>query len=299
MDDAISSRNRGSMEKSSIAARRRKTGALNRRFWMSNVTTNHAELICLAHCFCTGLIDASIFGNYSVFVAMQTGNTVILALSTADLSFGQPYSWLTTLVSLASFLLGALATSHLSYRLIPLRRLTISSNLLLQGLLIAVSAILVTQSSIGIPEDNHGNDASRTLTRIEIVAVIPCLAFQSGAQIATSKLLGIDEIPINVVTSLYAGLMGDKDLFVWSKDGKSTWGWQTGDTKRSRRIAAIACVMGGALCAAWILKLGPGLILSLWLGAGIKIIVAVTAALGMGKGYPDDAEDQIGAELHG
>lgn len=266
---------------------------------MSNVTTDHAELICLAHCFCTGLIDTSVFGNYAVFVAMQTGNTVILALSTADLPYGQPYAWLTTLVSLASFLLGALTTAQLSYRLVPLRRLTISANLLLQGLLIAVSAVLVSVSSIDIPEDNRGTYGSRTLSRPEIVAVIPCLAFQSGAQIATSKLLGVDEIPINVVTSLYAGLMGDKDLFIWSKNGRSTWGWQTGDVKRSRRIAAIVCVMGGALCAAWILKLGPGLVLSLWLGAGIKIIVAVIAALGMGKGYSDDAEEKVGAELHG
>lgn len=96
--------------------------------------------------------------------------------------------------------------------------------------------------------------------------------------------MGVDEIPVNVLTSLYAGLMSDKALLTWWKNGKSTWGWHSGDVKRTRRLAAVASIFGGAVCAAWILKKGPGIILTLWLAAGIKIFTAVIAGISLGEG---------------
>lgn len=261
----------------------RKAGLFSRRRWLNPVLTTHCDLILVAHSFCTGLIDATIFANYSVFVGMQTGNTIILALSTASLPAGQPYAYLTTIVSICTFLIGAFTTAQLSYRLGPLRRLTLTSNLLIQGLLIALSAILLSVKGIGIPTDNRQEHVNEVLSQAMIVAAIPPLAFENGMQIVTSKLMGIDEIPVNVITSLYAGLMSDKALLVWRKGGKWTWGWHTGDMKRSRRLAALAAIFGGALCAAWILRKGPGMILSLWLGAGIKICTALIAGMFLGE----------------
>ena len=70
-------------------------------------------------------------------------------------------------------------------------------------------------------------------------------------------------------TSTYADLTGDKDLFV----GKNI--------KRNRRLAAFILLFVGALCAAWIMKLGPGIMLCLWIGAAVKLLVAAGAAVFM------------------
>ena len=103
-----------------------------------------------------------------------------------------------------------------------------------------------------------------------IIGAIPLLAFQSGATIATSRLLGYgNEIPVNVLTSTYAALATDTRLLAWK------------NTPRNRRVGACVCVLGGALCAAWIHKVGPGIVGCLWVGAGLKIVMALAVGLFM------------------
>lgn len=141
-----------------------------------------------------------------------------------------------------------------------MRRSTLTLNFLIQGLMIVVAAAL-TSTSI-VPKDNLSTLADSILRDDHIVIALPMLAIQSGSQIVTSRLLGYNELPVNVLTSTYADLMGDKDLF------------KLHNVKRNRRLAAFALLITGALCAAWIMKRGPGIILCLWLGAGVKLVAA-------------------------
>lgn len=43
------------------------------RWWLDGIDPLHTDLGLLACCFCTGLIDCSVFHNYGAFVGMQTG----------------------------------------------------------------------------------------------------------------------------------------------------------------------------------------------------------------------------------
>ena len=75
---------------------------------------------------------------------------------------------------------------------------------MVQALLILLSAGLATPTGL-IPQNPRGTsrttpDPESIIHNIRIVALIPPLAFQSGVQIATSRLLGFNELPVNVLT---------------------------------------------------------------------------------------------------
>lgn len=234
-----------------------------RRNLFGPLTNKHGDYALLACSFVTGLLDCSTFNNWSVFVGMQTGNTVILCLSSARLPLSQPYSWAATLISLGSFLVGAFVTFRLSTWLGPMRRSVLAGNFIIQGLLIVLGAALTSTDLI--PKDNLSTLSDSVLGSVRFVGALPPLAFQSGAQIITSRLLAYNELPVNVLTSTYADLMGDKDLFAGPFK----------NIKRNRRLAAVFWLLVGAFCAAWMMKKGPGIIGTLWLGAGVKLAVGL------------------------
>lgn len=47
--------------------------ALKQHFWTGEVDVERGDLLLLACCFTTGLLDCSTFRNWVVFVSMQTG----------------------------------------------------------------------------------------------------------------------------------------------------------------------------------------------------------------------------------
>ena len=187
----------------------------------------------------------------------STGNTIILCLSTAGLPRSTPLAYATTLVSLAAFVVGSSVTHFLSQVLGPLRRYVLALNFAFQSLCIILAAIV---TSIHLIPTNDDDSKPPILSDPRIIGVIPALAFQSGATITTSRLLGYGtEIPVNVLTSTYAALATDERLLKWD------------NPPRNRRVAAVLFVIVGALCSAWIMKKGPGLLLVLWICAGVKM----------------------------
>lgn len=82
-------------------------------------------------------------------------------------------------------------------------------------------------------------------------------------QIATSRLLGYNELPVNVLTSTYCDLMGDAKLFALH------------NVKRNRRAAAVILLFGGSIISGWLMRSQGGLQSVLWLAAGIKLLVAI------------------------
>lgn len=143
----------------------------------------------------------------------------------------------------------------------------LASIFLFQAILLIVSAALATPHGL-IPQ-NPGSTTSTTHNsssvenNIRIVSLIPPLAFQSGMQIAASRLLGFNELPVNVLTSTYADLMGDAKLFALN------------NVKRDRRAGAVVLVLVGAIASAWLMRSSGGLLSVLWIAAGIKFMIAV------------------------
>ena len=196
------------------------------------------------------------------------GNTVILGLSTATLP-DNPHAWTTTLVSLASFLLGAFLTFRTTNLVAPKgvtnNRLWLATILLVQSLLVIISAALISANLVphndpGIPTDAH---KAGVIENIRIVSLFPPLGFQSGMQIATSRLLGFNELPVNVLTSTYCDLMGDAKLFALH------------NVKRNRRAIAVVLLFAGAIISGWLMRSQGGTQSVLWLAGGVKLLVAV------------------------
>jgi hypothetical protein len=90
------------------------------------------------------------------------------------------------------------------------------------------------------------------------------LAFQSGGQIVTSRLLGFNEVPTTVLTSVYCDLASDPKFFV--KD----------NVKRNRRAAAVIALLVGGIAGGWISRSSVGLSVNFWIAAVIKMIIAAS-----------------------
>ena len=199
-----------------------------------------------------------------------SGNTVILGLSTAGLP-ANPHAWLTTLVSIVTFLVGAFFTFRVSKLITPegpnRNRFWEASLFMMQALLILLPAALATPDNL-IPQNPGGTSRSTpdppdVIGNIRIVSLIPPLAFQSGMQIATSRLLGFNELPVNVLTSTYCDIMGDFKLFA------------TNNVRRNRRVAAVVLLLIGAIVSGWLMRSDGGLESVLWVAGGIKFITAI------------------------
>ena len=142
----------------------------------------------------------------------------------------------------------------------------------IQAALIAVAAALTTAGLV--PEDRNGD--GQELGNIRIVTALPPLAFHFGMQIATSRILGFNELPANVLTSTYADIAGDPKLF--------SFHW---NPKRDRRIASVFLVLTGAISSAWMMKRGLNIYGQMWIGAGLKFLTATGVWLFMDKDRGD------------
>lgn len=103
------------------------------------------------------------------------------------------------------------------------------------------------------------------------------LAFQSGGQIVTSRLLGFNEVPTTVLTSVYCDLMSDPLLL------------KADNVKRNRRAAAVLSILIGGIVGGWISRSNAGLSTNLWIAAGIKMAISVSWAV-----WPAKSASQLG-----
>ncbi|KAL9032866.1 MAG: hypothetical protein Q9180_006262 [Flavoplaca navasiana] len=224
-----------------------------RRYLTERVDVHYAPLNLLVCCFLVGLIDAASYNTWSVFMSMQTGNTIFLALSTANLPAGSDsFKWARSGVSILSMMIGSLIAGRVYAAVGLTRRSTLIASFLLQALCIAIAAMLVQTDAV--PE----TDATDKI----VLIAIPFLAAQAGAQVATAKSLGFSELPTTVLTSTYNDLASDIHLLAWD------------NPKRNRRVASVVLMMLGAIAGSWVDK-GTGTFTTvLWMGVAVKIILA-------------------------
>ncbi len=134
---------------------------------------------------------------------------------------------------------------------------------MIQGLCIFVAAALVQGGVAPEPEGVVLENGS-TVSFIELLP-LAFLAFQSGGQIVTSRLLGFNEVPTTVLTSVYCDLASDPKLLAPLKK----------NVKRNRRAAAVITLLIGGIVGGWLSRSSARMSSALWLGGAIKIAIAI------------------------
>lgn len=102
--------------------------------------------------------------------------------------------------------------------------------------------------------------------KVHFIELVPLgfLAFQSGGQIVTSRLLGFNEVPTTVLTSVYCDLASDPNLLGLH------------NIKRNRRAAAVLAILAGGIIGGWLSRSKAQMSSALWLAAGIKMAISVS-----------------------
>lgn len=104
------------------------------------------------------------------------------------------------------------------------------------------------------------------------------LAFQFGGQIVMSRVLGVNEVPTNVLTSLYCDLLSDPLLAAPPSK----------NPKRNRRVASIVLLFAGGIAGGWIQRSSAGMSAALWLAGAIKFVIGVVWVFWRSKPLPDE-----------
>ncbi|TVY64316.1 hypothetical protein LSUE1_G009247 [Lachnellula suecica] len=227
----------------------------------TEITLEHADIPIIACCLVSGLCDSSAYNAWSCFVSMQTGNTIFLALGASGQPITHPYGWAKSLISIFFFLCGCFFFAQT--RLVnPKSRGTLATSFFLQGGCIIVAAALVQTHVVPAPlgVDVIGGDD------IDFMELLPLafLAFQSGGQIVTSRLLGFNEVPTTVLTSVYCDLASDPNVLA------------ADNVKRNRRVAAVLSILIGGIVGGWISRSPATLSTNFWIAAAIKIGIAIS-----------------------
>ncbi|CAN8098569.1 unnamed protein product [Discula destructiva] len=253
-----------------------------KRAWLATLRDDidpaHSDIPTIACCFVSGLCDSVAFNASSVFVSMQTGNTIFLALGTANIPYGASTLWLKALVSIAAFWAGCWAFGQ-TRRIGNKRKSTLALSFLVQSLLILISAALAQSGAVpAFGLSLLGTAASEVLikryeTSARSMAPLALMAFQFGGQIVTSRVLGFNEVPTNVLTSLYCDLLSDPLL--WAPMGQNV--------KRDRRVTAVILMLAGAIIGGWLQRSRAGMPAALWIAGAVKLAIAVSWLAWKGK----------------
>ncbi len=198
---------------------------------------------------------------------MHTGNTIFLALGASSASTDQPPLWLKAFASIGSFWAGCFFFSKSRY-CHPQRKTTLSLSFLIQAAFVFTSAALaqarVIPSFAGSLTAADGG-AQRGEKANIILLPLALLAFQFGGQIVASRVLGFNEVPTNVLTSVYCDLLSDPELLAPP----------AANPKRNRRLAAVILLIAGGIAGGWLQRSRAGMSAALWIAGAIKLVIAV------------------------
>ncbi|MEU9060992.1 YoaK family protein [Streptomyces sp. NPDC048430] len=197
----------------------------------------------------TGLIDAvSYLALGRVFVANMTGNVVFLGFALA----GAPgLSAPASIVSMVSFLTGALGGGRLGTRFAAHRGRLLTATTAVQAVLVAVTVVVVAVS--------HGEVTSPVR-----YTLIVLLGIAMGMQNAVARRLGVPDLTTTVLTLTLTGLAADSP----PAGGAAP--------RPGRRILSVLAMFLGALAGGLILR-HAGLLLVLSLALPLLVVTSVAA----------------------
>lgn len=123
-----------------------------------------------------------------------------------------------------------------------------------------------------VPNPNPSSPSSTSVDGRLFLELIPLafIAFQSGGQMAASRLLGFNEIPTTVLTSVYYDIVAADPTRL-----PSTPSSFLGNVKRNRRMAAVTFLLFGAISGGWLCRSSAGMSIALWIAAALKLLVAI------------------------
>lgn len=267
-----------------------------RRRWDGLIDLSLANAPLLACCFITGLLDTTMFQGekdsklkspssanintsslaYGTFVSMQTGNTIFLALGASNQNI-KPYDWARSLCSIGCFAIGAVFFSRLHKHLAPrpTQRGVLALGFLIQAACVCVSAALAEAGAVNQRQVEGEHTDWREM------APIALLSFQAAGQIVASRVLGVNEIPTVVITSLMCDLMSDPKLLARPMF--------TGNRKRNNRVGGFVLTLVGSIIGGWMLKATDQVQPVLWFVFAIKFVISIGWIVW--KGQDDKAED--------
>ncbi|TEY76373.1 hypothetical protein BOTCAL_0059g00020 [Botryotinia calthae] len=228
------------------------------------ITLVHADLPMIACALVSGICDSSAYNAWTCFVSMQTGNTIFLALGASGQPLSHPFGWVKSLISIFVFLCGCLFFAQTRRFGAGKNRGILSISFLLQGICIIVAAALVQKGVV--PEPVGVKSIEDEVNFIELIP-LAFLAFQSGGQIVTSRILGFNEIPTTVLTSVYCDIASDPKVLAWN------------NIKRNRRVGAVLAILSGGIAGGWISRSSAGLSAALWVAAAIKVVISFSWAI--------------------
>ncbi|MFB6571277.1 YoaK family protein [Streptomyces noursei] len=205
-------------------------------------------LLMLTLTVVTGLIDAvSFLGLGHVFVANMTGNVVFLGFALVGAA---NLSVLASLVSLAAFLVGALAGGRLGTRFATHRGKLLKTATAVQTVLVAVTVAAAAVTD------------GRVTTGVQYTLIV-FLGLAMGLQNAVARRLGVPDLTTTVLTLTLTGLAADSPT-------------AGGAAPRSgRRILSVLVMFLGALVGAQLVLHGH---LVLTLGLAL-LLLALTSLM--------------------
>ncbi|KAF9875208.1 duf1275 domain protein [Colletotrichum karsti] len=256
--------------------------------WLrDDVNVRYTDVPVLACCLVSGLCDSVAVNAAGVFVSMQTGNTIFMALGASRLPAGEPLLWLKSLSSIAAFWLGCFFFSK-SRHIHPKRRSTLALSFALQASLVFVAAAFAQTrvvADFGMSSVEAGGDHEFKTSEDPLVMVpLALLAFQFGGQIVTSRILGFNEVPTNVLTSVYCDLLSDPKLFAPLKE----------NPKRNRRFLAVVLLVLGGIIGGWLQRSRAGMPGALWISGAVKFFIAL-AWMAWDRKQPEESKLEKGA----
>ncbi|KAI6845756.1 hypothetical protein KC364_g4580 [Hortaea werneckii] len=219
-----------------------------------NLNKKWGDLALLLCYIITGLLDSSSVQVWGSFVSMQTGNTVYLGLGIVAPT--ESTRWIRSGISIGCFCLGSMMFGHFHRYFGGRKRWVMVTSYGLQVLFMVAAALMV---SLG-PQTGSGGAVS-----VWIGLPLALIAFQSGGQAYTSRVLQYGGLTSVVLTSIYCDLFSDAKLFAGL----------TENVERNRRTAAPILLLVGAMIGGVWAHSSVGLAGSLWSAVGLKFLITL------------------------
>ncbi|KAI6826674.1 hypothetical protein KC367_g4789 [Hortaea werneckii] len=219
-----------------------------------NLNKKWGDLALLLCYIITGLLDSSSVQVWGSFVSMQTGNTVYLGLGI--IAPTESTRWIRSGISIGCFCLGSMMFGHFHRYFGGRKRWVMVTSYGFQVLCMVGAALMV---SLG-PQTGSGGAVS-----VWIGLPLALIAFQSGGQAYTSRVLQYGGLTSVVLTSIYCDLFSDAKLFAGLAE----------NVERNRRTAAPILLLIGAMIGGVWAHSSVGLAGSLWSAVGLKFLITL------------------------
>lgn len=286
------------------------------------LSPSHLDLLLLVFYFLTGILDSSAILTLGAFVSMQTGNTVyfgsgvmvpLIALMQTGGEGGNDGDngdkWIRAGISVGSFCLGSwgFAKFHWFFGAkkknkkngkgekeeIPKTRWLVLCSIFFQMVFLGIAGVVVPSTSSSPSSStttniqvNHHQQKLPLDLNFPVILALTLISLQSSGQAYLSRIFGYNSLTSVVLTSLYLDLFSDPHLFSHHHG------------ERYRRIAAVMCLLAGAMVGGCMVNFGlwGGLKGALWVAVGLKGVVGLGCWVWRGEVVEEEEEEGEGEE---